>query len=317
MALIVTHPGGTLGPAAAFGGAVGTAFARGIGDRLSALFAGKAVDAAQATMIATALHEVSSALSTDIQRHIDRLRPYAVKGYYTFIICAALYALAKANELTGGLVAQGIRETIMLILRVGKSLAGMTAERATKFAKASLKFLRWLDSIDADNAIHEGARRLANAIGHRVRNVKEAAAKLKSMASAARAGTMARLRKVAASVGAVRNRLGKYRAARAEKAKLAKNASELKKIINKVQKSNAPLTLAEKKKYLAYAHKANQNAQRAARNTTAAANQLKAMQAAKAITGKRARNSPGKNRGGSKAARVTVVSVRRFSRSAN
>ena len=307
MALIVTNPGGTLGPAAAFGGAVGTAMARGIGDRLTSLFAGKAVDAAQATMIATALHEVSTALSADIQRHIDRLRPYAIKGYYTFIICAALYALAKANELTGGLVAQGIRETIMLILRVGKSLAGMTAERAAKFAKASLKFLRWLDSIDVDNAIHEGARRLANAIGHRVRNVKEAAAKLKGLTARAKVATMARLRRAAASVGAVRARFAKYRANRAEKAKLAKNAAELKKIISKVRKSSAPLTLAEKKKYLKVAHKANHNAQAAARNAKEVANQMVVMQAAGAL-GKRKRNATPSKR--VSRARVTMVSVR-------
>lgn len=315
MALIVTNPTGTLGPVAAFGAAAGAAMARGVGDRLASLFAGKALDAGQTVVIATAMQGVLDTAATEIERYVAMISPYATKGYYAFIICAALYALNSANSLTGGLIGEGIRGVIMTILRLGKSLASMTASGAVGFAKASFKFLKWLASVDGKNTIKEGARRLATAIGHRVKNVKEAATKLKSMASAAKAATMARLRRVAISVGAARNRLAKYRQARAEKAKLAKNASELKKIINKVQKSNVPLSLSEKQKYLAYAHKANQNAQKAARNTSAAANQLQAMQAAKAIAKKRTRNSPG-NKRGSKAARVTVVSVRKFSRTA-
>ena len=63
----------------------------------------------------------------------------------------------------------------------------------------------------------------------------------------------------------------------------------------------------EKKKYLKVAQKANQNAQKAARNTAAAANQLLVMQAATAL-GKRRRNaSPSKR---VSRARVTMVSVR-------
>jgi sugar (pentulose or hexulose) kinase len=315
MALIVTNPGGALGPMAAFGGAVGTAVVRGVGDRLASLFASKALDAGQTVVIATAMQGVMDQAATEIERYVAMIAPYATKGYYAFIICAALYALNSANSLTGGLIGEGIRAIIMTILRLGKSLASMTASGSVAFAKASFKFLKWLAKADTKGAIKEGARRLANAIGHRVRNVKEAASKLKGMAAQARAATMTRLRKVVGAVGAARNRLAKYRAARAERVKLAKNASELKKIINKVRASNVPLTLVEKKKYLAYAHKANQNAQKTARNTRAAANQLGAMQAAKAIAKKRARNSPG-NKRGSKSARVTVVSVGRFGRSA-
>ena len=307
MALIVTNPTGTLGPVAAFGAAAGTAMARGIGDRLASLFAGKAVDAGQAVVIATALQGVTDSIATEIERYIAIITPYATKGYYTFIICAALYALNSFNSLTGGLLSEGIRATIMTLLRLGRSLASMTASASVKFARASVKFLKWLVSADTTNAIKQGARKLANAIGHRIKSVKEAAAKLKGLVAQAKVATMARLRRAAASVGAVRARFAKYRANRAEKAKLAKNAAELKKVISKVRKSSAPLTLAEKKKYLKVAHKANQNAQAAARNAKAAANQLVVMQAATAL-GKRKRNaSPGKK---VSRARVTMVSVR-------
>jgi len=307
MALIVTNPGGALGPAAAFGGAVGTAMARGIGDRLTSLFAGKAVDAGQTVVIAAALQGVMDSAATEVERYVAMIAPYATKGYYAFIICAALYALNSANNLTGGLIGEGIRATIMAILRLGKSLASMTASASIKFARASVKFLKWLASADGNNAIKQGARKLANAIGHRIKNVKEAASKLKGMAARAKTATMARLRGAAASVGAVRARFAKYRANRAEKAKLAKNAAELKKVISKVRKSSAPLTLAEKKKYLKVAHKANQNAQAAARNAKAAANQMLAMQAAGAL-GKRKRNATPNKR--VSRARVTMVSVR-------
>jgi hypothetical protein len=296
-----------LGPVAAFGAAAGTAMARGVGDRLASLFAGKAVDAAQAMAIASALQGVTNSISSEIENYIFMIKPYATKGYYTFIICAALYALNSANNLTGGLIGEGIRATILAILRLGRSLASMTASGAIKFARASVKFLKWLASADSSDYIKQGARKLANAIGHRVKSVKEAASKLKGMAARAKVATMDRLRRAAASVGAVRARFAKYRTNRAEKAKLAKNAAELKKVINKVRKSSAPLTLVEKKKYLKVAHKANQNAQKAARNTAAAANQMTAMQAATAL-GKRRRNaSPGKKLS---RARVTMVSVR-------
>jgi hypothetical protein len=281
--------------------------ARGIGDRLSSLFVGKALDAGQAMMISTALQGLANSAAAEIERYIEIITPYATKGYYTFIICAALYALNSANTLTGGLISEGIRATIMALLRIGRSLASMTASAAVRFAKASVKFLKWLVSADTSNAIKQGARKLANAIGHRIKSVKEAATKLKGLAARAKVATMARLRRAAASVGAVRARFAKYRSNRAEKAKLAKNAAELKKVISKVRKSSAPLTLAEKKKYLKVAHKANHNAQAAARNAKVAVNQMAVMQAA-AVLGKRKRNATPSKR--VSRARVTMVSVR-------
>lgn len=271
---------------------MGTAFARGMGDRLASMFASKAVDAAQGATIAYALHEVTDKAASEIERYIDLITPYATKGYYTFIICCSLYMLNSLNTLTGGLIGDAIRGTIMTILRLGKSVASMSVAAMKKFAQLSFKLLKYIYNYDANNAIKEGARRLANAIGHGIKTVKEAATRLKAMAAQAKAGVMVRLRSVATSVKAARVRLAKYRAARAEKAKLAKNQAELKKIISKVRKTGAPLTGAEKRKYLAYAQKANQNAQKAARNTAASPRARNAASALKTMAGAKRKRSP-------------------------
>lgn len=315
MAIVVGNPGAIV-PSLGFGAAVGTAFARGVGDRLAALFSSKAMDAAQGATIAYALREVTDTAAKEIERYIDMITPYATKGYYTCIICCALYMLKSLNTLTNGLVSAGLRATILGILRLGKSLASMTVDAMKKFAQLSVKLLKYIYNYDASGAIKEGARRLANAIGHGIKTVKEAATRLKAMAAQAKAGVMVRLRSVASGVASARARLAKYRANRAVKAKLAKNQAELKKIISKVRKTGAPLTAVEKKRYLAYAHKANQNAQKAARAAAASPRARNAANALKTMAGAKRKRTPATSPSAHKSkARVIMVNSARPNRS--
>jgi len=313
---IVVHNPGAVVRTVGFAGAIGAAFAQGMGNRLASLFASKAVDAAQGATIAYALKEVTDMAAKEIERYIDLIAPYATKGYYTFIICSALYMLNSLNTLTGGLISEAIRGTIMGILRLGKSIASMSVAAMKKFAQLSVKLLKYLYNYDKSNAIKEGARRLANAIGHGIKTVKEAATRLKAMAAQAKAGVMVRLRSVASGVASARARLAKYRANRAVKAKLAKNQAELKKIISKVRKTGAPLTAVEKKRYLAYAHKANQNAQKAARNAATSPGARNAANALKTMAGAKRKRSLATSPSAHKSkARVIMVNSARPNRS--
>ena len=119
------------------------------------------MDAAQGATIAYALKEVTDTAAKEIERYIDMITPYATKGYYTCIICCALYMLKSLNTLTNGLVSAGLRATILGILRLGKSLASMTVTAMKKFAQLSVKLLKYIYNYDTSGAIKEGARRLA------------------------------------------------------------------------------------------------------------------------------------------------------------
>ena len=283
------------------GGAIAAQVARGFGGALFTGLRGMAPAAAAPAVTvqmpaggmnaasAAAMTAIAAQVSADTAALIARVTPYVKYSFWSFAIVLCLVIVEKIYNGPVGAVMGAASKGLLALIKMG---APRGKEATVRFIKAVGRLLRALYALpsQARDAILERVAAVQNYIGHKVRTVREGLSAVHGYAKRGRNAVLGGLRR---SLARVRTAVGGIRAKRvaARNQKISGNLAainarvaaaeqkRIKNLIEKVQKSSAPLTAKEKREYLAMAHKAERKATSANRN------------AARALTAMRGRRS--------------------------
>ena len=265
MAMIV--PGGKLAAMTAFGqGVAQTIMGAARGGILGQPAPQVTVHVPQAglnAMQGAALLALAEQAGKEISAWIATVTPYAKYGFYTFMILLALHIVEKGVRIFGPPIVAAAR-ALLVVAKVGVKMSTATAK---VFLRLSAKLLSALYRSGQSKAqqLFNVVVRIQNMIGHGVRTVKAATIAMAGVARRASTAVVGALGRSAARLRTIGGRLKSAHVSYKKRKAVKVEETRVKGLINKVRKSNAPLSLKEKKEYLKMAHKANSVAAKAAK----------------------------------------------------
>jgi len=210
-----------------------------------------------------ALVAMASEMGREISGFIARATPYAKFGFYTFMVLLCLHIVEKGARVFGPVVVAAAK-SLLVVAKVGVKMSTATAKVFLRLSARVIAAM-YRSGQAKVRQVFGIVVRVQNAIGHGIKTVKAGAVALASVARRASTAVVGALGRSAARLRTAGSRLKKAHMSYKKRQAVKAEETRVKGLISKVRKSNAPLTLKEKREYLKMAHKANSVAAKAAK----------------------------------------------------
>jgi len=267
MAMIAPDGAGRLATAAAFGhGVAQTVLGAARGGLLGQAAPQVTVQVPTAGLNAAtgaALVAMASEMGREISGFIARATPYAKFGFYTFMVLLCLHIVEKGARVFGPVVVAAAK-SLLVVAKVGVKMSTATAKVFLRLSARVIAAM-YRSGQAKVRQVFGIVVRVQNAIGHGIKTVKAGAVALASVARRASTAVVGALGRSAARLRTAGSRLKRAHMSYKKRQAVKAEETRVKGLISKVRKSNAPLTLREKREYLKMAHKANSVAAKAAK----------------------------------------------------